>query len=161
MEAGQPLFHIADLKRLWIEARIPESQVRQAQESVRRLVPHRRLRPELRPRGRQERPPGRLRRCGGQGQPQRALILAFDNPQGHLRVGMAVQAHVVTDAVREALAVPVAALIDDAGQMVAFVQKSGEAFERRTARAGRARRRFRRSEGRACRRRARGDARRL
>jgi multidrug efflux pump subunit AcrA (membrane-fusion protein) len=60
------------------------------------------------------------------------LILAFDNPQGHLRVGMAVQAHVVTDAVREALAVPVAALIDDAGQMVAFVQKSGEAFERRT-----------------------------
>jgi multidrug efflux pump subunit AcrA (membrane-fusion protein) len=45
---------------------------------------------------------------------------------------MAVQAQVLTDAAREALAVPVSALIDDAGQMVAFVQKNGEAFERRT-----------------------------
>jgi biotin carboxyl carrier protein len=27
VEAGQPLFHIADLKQLWLEARIPESQV--------------------------------------------------------------------------------------------------------------------------------------
>lgn len=132
VEAGQPLFHIADLKRLWLEARIPESQV-----------------------GRIRNPSGAWFRIAGFDQSfdlvvgrnarlvafggvvdkesrSVPLILAFDNPQGHLRVGMAVQAHVVTDAVREALAVPVAALIDDAGQMVAFVQKSGEAFERRT-----------------------------
>jgi RND family efflux transporter MFP subunit len=132
VEAGQPLFHIADLKQLWLEARIPESQVGRIRN----------------PSGAWFRIPGfdqsfdlvvgknaRLVAFGGvvdKDSRSVPLILAFDNPQGQLRVGMAVQAHVLTDAAREALAVPASALTDDAGQMVAFVQKSGEAFERRT-----------------------------
>jgi RND family efflux transporter MFP subunit len=132
VEAGQPLFHIADLKQLWLEARIPESQLGRLKN----------------PSGAWFRVPGfdqifdlvvgknaRLIALGGvvdKDSRSVPLVLAFDNPRGQLRVGMAVQAYVLTDAVREALAVPASALIDDAGQMVAFVQKSGEAFERRT-----------------------------
>jgi hypothetical protein len=136
VEAGQPLFHIADLKRLWLEARIPESQV-----------------------GRIRNPSGAWFRIAGFDQSfdlvvgknarlvafggvvdkesrSLPLILAFDNPQGHLRVGMAVQAHVLTDAAREALAVPASAhrrCRADGG----LQQKSGEAVSA-ARRAGRA-----------------------
>lgn len=131
VEAGQPLFHIADLRKLWLEARIPESQL-----------------------GRLKNPSGAWFRIDGFDQTFELsvgknarlialggvvdkdsrsvpLILEFDNPDAQLRVGLAAQVHVVTDKAQEALAVPAAALIDDGGQAVVFVQKSGEAFERR------------------------------
>jgi membrane fusion protein, heavy metal efflux system len=131
IEASQPLFHIADLGRLWLEARIPESQL-----------------------GRLKQPSGawfridgfdetfelevgknaHLAALGGVVDKESRtvpLILEFDNPGMQLRVGLSAQVHVLTDKAREVPAAPVSAVLDDGGQAVVFVQRGGEAFERR------------------------------
>jgi membrane fusion protein, heavy metal efflux system len=60
-----------------------------------------------------------------------ALVYEVPNPDGRLRIGMALTVYVETAHVEEALVVPVAALVDEDGRAVAFVQVSGETFEKR------------------------------
>jgi membrane fusion protein, heavy metal efflux system len=59
------------------------------------------------------------------------LVYEVPNPEGHLRIGMALTVYVETAYVAEALAVPVSALVDEDGRAVAFVQVSGETFQKR------------------------------
>jgi membrane fusion protein, heavy metal efflux system len=59
------------------------------------------------------------------------LIFELANPEGRLRVGQFAKVVVATGDPVRALAIPEAAVIDDAGKAVAFVQVEGEAFERR------------------------------
>jgi RND family efflux transporter MFP subunit len=59
------------------------------------------------------------------------LVYEVPNPDGHLRIGMALTVYVETAQVAEALAVPVSALVDEDGRAVAFVQVSGETFQKR------------------------------
>lgn len=59
------------------------------------------------------------------------LVYEVPNPQGHLRIGMALNVYVETAHVAEALSVPLAALVEEDGRTVAFVQVSGEAFQKR------------------------------
>jgi cobalt-zinc-cadmium efflux system membrane fusion protein len=60
-----------------------------------------------------------------------ALVYEMPNPDGRLRIGMALTVYVETAHMEEALVVPVAALVDEDGRAVAFVQVSGETFEKR------------------------------
>ena len=60
-----------------------------------------------------------------------ALVYELPNPEGRLRIGMALTVDVETAHVEEALAVPVSALVDEDGRAIAFVQVSGETFEKR------------------------------
>jgi membrane fusion protein, heavy metal efflux system len=59
------------------------------------------------------------------------LVYEMPNPAERLRIGMALTVYVETAHVAEALAVPVSALVDEDGRAVAFVQVSGETFQKR------------------------------
>jgi multidrug efflux pump subunit AcrA (membrane-fusion protein) len=125
------LFHIVRLDRLWLEARVPESDV-----------------------GRLERPSGAWFSMDGfrapvqistaqgarlitdgvivdPGSRTAPAIFEFDNPSGRLRPGLAVQAHLYTGRADATIAVPLSALVDDNGQPVVYVQTAGETMERR------------------------------
>jgi membrane fusion protein, heavy metal efflux system len=59
------------------------------------------------------------------------LVYEVPNPDGRLRIGMALNVYVETAHVEEALVVPVSALVDEDGRAIAFVQVAGETFEKR------------------------------
>lgn len=133
---GQTIIHVAALDRLWLEARIAESDL-----------------------GRISSPTGASFRIDGAAQAtvldvgRNARLIAyggmvdattrtvpaifeFDNPGNSLRAGMSVRARLYSGAGRPGVAIPAAALMDDAGQSVVFVLREGESFERRLVTAG-------------------------
>ena len=59
------------------------------------------------------------------------LVYEVPNPEGHLRIGMALTVYVETAHVAEALAVPVSALVEEDARAVAFVHVAGETFQKR------------------------------
>ena len=59
------------------------------------------------------------------------LVYEVPNPDRRLRLGMALNVDVETARVAEALVVPTAALVEEDGRSIAFVQVSGEAFAKR------------------------------
>jgi RND family efflux transporter MFP subunit len=63
----------------------------------------------------------------------RTLPLVYEVPNAaeRLRINMALNVYVETAHVAEALAVPLSALVDEDGRTVAFVQASGETFQKR------------------------------
>jgi membrane fusion protein, heavy metal efflux system len=64
------------------------------------------------------------------------VIFEIDNADGRLRIGNFTKVVIATGAPRAALAIPEAAIVDDAGKPVAYVMIEGEAFERRPLRLG-------------------------
>jgi len=136
VEEGRELFHLADLDRLWLEARIPEAdigRVRSADgasfevEGVVRQF-------DVDAAG-----GGRVVALGGiVDAHSRTAPLVFEvpNPEHALRVGMFARIRVFTGETVTGPAVPVSAVVDDQGQEIVFVQATGEAFERRSVRVG-------------------------
>ena len=59
------------------------------------------------------------------------LVYEVPNPDGRLRIGMALNVYVETTHSAEALVVPVTALVEEDGRTIAFVQVSGETFAKR------------------------------
>jgi RND family efflux transporter MFP subunit len=59
------------------------------------------------------------------------LVYEVPNAHGRLRLGMALTVYAETAQAEEAIAVPVSALVDEDGRSVAFVQVSGETFQKR------------------------------
>lgn len=133
---GQPVFRVVNPDRLWLELRIAENDI-----------------------GRIGQPAGAAFSVDGFAQPfevdvQRGgrlvgfgsaidavtrtapLVFELPNPDQRLRIGMAVRASVFTGVATGALAVPAAAVIDDNGQSVVYVQRGGESFERRVVQLG-------------------------
>ncbi len=128
---GRPLFDVVDLDRLWLEAHIPEASVSQARAATGAWfevdgfpTPF-----EIDPqRG------GRVVSRGGVVDPDSrttTLILEVPNADHALAVGMFAHVHVLTGERVTAPAIPTSALVDDAGQSVAYVERGGESFERR------------------------------
>ena len=62
------------------------------------------------------------------------VVFEFDNSGGAFRAGMNVSAHVRTDKTFAGPAIPVSAVVDDAGQDVVFVMADAENWERRVIR---------------------------
>jgi RND family efflux transporter MFP subunit len=132
---GEVLFHIVNLDRLWLEARIAEADVGRLRqpdgawftvEGFERIFDTFEL-------------GGRLVALGGAIDPDSRttpLIIAFDNPHHRLRTGMFANARVFTGESRQGLAVPASAIFDDAGQEVVYVMLGGESFQRRLVRLG-------------------------
>lgn len=133
---GQLVVHVAALDKLWLEARIPESEL-----------------------GRIDSPSGAWFRLEGAeaatvlevGRNARLVafggmvdattrtvpaILEFDNAQNRLRAGMTVSARLYTGQAQTRVAIPAAAIVDDGGQSVVFVLREGESFERRVVSPG-------------------------
>ena len=133
---GQTLIHIADLGKLWLEARIPESELGRIAQPGGAFF---RLDGEDAARVLEVGRNARLVAFGGlvdKDSRTAPAIFEFNNPEGRLRAGMNLRVGVYTGRTEKALAVPAAAIIDDNGQSVVFVQKEGETFERRVATLG-------------------------
>ncbi len=133
VDEGQPLFHVVDLDRLWLEVHIPEANI-----------------------GRIDKPSGawfsiegfkttfdvtadQVVVAGGIVDARTRtipLIFAIENPNRRLRVGMSARVHVLTDEPVPSVVVPLEAVLEDGGQDVIFVQKGGETFERRVVQLG-------------------------
>ncbi|MGB4334126.1 MAG: efflux RND transporter periplasmic adaptor subunit [Chromatiaceae bacterium] len=136
VEEGAPLFHFVNPERLWLEARVAEADIgaiRQPQGAWFRVPGFDRVFEVSADQG------GRLVALGALVDPQSRtvpVIFEFPRPDPRLRVGQAVNARVFTGEEEEALAVPVGALVNDAGGEVVYVQTGGERFERRLVRTG-------------------------
>jgi RND family efflux transporter MFP subunit len=59
------------------------------------------------------------------------IVFEVPNPDGRLRIGMALEIYVATAQVEEALVIPTTAVVEEGGGAVAFVQVAGETFARR------------------------------
>ncbi len=137
---GAALFHIVDRSALWLELRVPESDVARLGNPIGASfrAPGLEHGIEIVP-GRN----GRLIAVGGvvdAGSRSVPVLFELSAAALHLPVGMAVQAEVYVDKPagmsRAALAVPVSSLLDEAGMAVVFAQIDAETFERRTLRLG-------------------------
>jgi RND family efflux transporter MFP subunit len=133
---GHELLRIVDLDRVWLQVQIPEADVSRVQGArgawftVDGFADPFEIDAQ---RG------GRVVALGGVVDPQTRtvpLMFEFGNPDGALRIGMFARVHVLTGEPINGLAIPLTAVIDDGGQYVAYVQASGEAFERRPIRLG-------------------------
>jgi RND family efflux transporter MFP subunit len=132
---GQSVVHVADLKRLWLEARIPESDVARITQPDGAFFTMGGDAPVTIEVGKN----GRLVAFGGMvDQTTRTVpaIFEFDNPEGRLHAGMTLQAGIYTGHKTQVVAVPASAVIDDGGTPVVFVLREGESFERRVMTPG-------------------------
>jgi len=130
LEAGQELFTIVDLERVWIEGRLFESDLAKVQdmERVRFVTPALATPLVL------SAPDAHLVTIGSVIDPVTRsvpIIIETKNPQGQLRIGMHGELFVPTGETVRGLAIPAGAVVDDKGVAIAFVQREGETFERR------------------------------
>jgi RND family efflux transporter MFP subunit len=131
--AGQRLARIVDRDRLWLDAGVPEAYVGRLRDvagawfhldSVAGVLEVSR---------------SALASVGTEvDRDTRTLPVRFriDNLRRELFAGMTTQAHLIVDAPQLAPAVPLDAVVDDAGTEVVYVQAGGETFVRRPVRLG-------------------------
>ncbi len=133
VEAGAPLFRIVDSTTLWLEAQVAEtdltvsSEIRGASFTIGRDPTVVELPAEA-----------LVARSHILDERTRTLPLWFavDNAGARYTVGSQVAVALAIGEPTRKLTVPDAAIIDDGGTAVVFVQVEGEAFERRIVRAG-------------------------
>jgi len=134
---SRKLFYVVNLDTLWIEANVSEydlARVRQAPGASYRLAAYPdRVVPIIGSGG------GRLIDVGAVVDPDtRTVPIRYEvpNKDGTLRVGMFADLLVETNRKETALAVPKDAVVDEGGEVVAYVQLGGETFERRRVEVG-------------------------
>jgi RND family efflux transporter MFP subunit len=132
VSANQPLFTVLNPESVWIEARIPEASVGRLSAGKDALV-------ELPDRSGPSAPMiregvGKLVSLGLEVNVATRtvpLIYELKNTDGLLRIGQSVDLLVETAQVERALAIPGTAIVEEDGRPIAFVQISGETFEKR------------------------------
>jgi len=139
IEKGQPVFHIVDAEKLWLESRIPEAEVLRLADVEGAWIELPNVDAPLVIMTKGEQANGHVV-AFSQAIDTRTrtapLILEFSNPDLRLRTGMLVEANVFTGNTVEGLAVPVSALVRDNGVPVVYVELGGESFERRVVQTG-------------------------
>lgn len=133
---GDMLVHIADLERLWLEARIAESDIGRvvAPQGV-----YFRLDGDEKATVLEHGKNAKLIAYGDLVDPETRtvpVIFEFDNADSRLKAGMHLRAMLYTGRSATGVAIPASALVDDNGQDVTFVQTEGESFERRVVTLG-------------------------
>lgn len=128
---GDVLFRLLDARHVQVTAHVPETElarVRHAQTAELEV-------PGLSPRV----SVGRLSAVGRVLDPRTRTVpitFALDNRQLGLAVGQAVVLHLRVAEAPSRPVVPASALVDDGGRPIVFVQREGEAFERRPVTLG-------------------------
>ncbi len=133
---GQALFHIADASRLWLEVRVAESDLGRIGQPTAAAFSVDGFDKTFEVSAKEG---ARLVGFGTVIDPvsrTAPLVFEFANPDQRLRIGMAVRANVYSGSADDAIAVPFASVVDDGGQSVVYVQRGGEAFERRAVQLG-------------------------
>jgi RND family efflux transporter MFP subunit len=131
VSAGTVLFRVVDASQIHVVGQIPEAEATKA-----RLV----TAAEMDIPGHQNRvPAGRLASIGKVLDPQShtlPITFAFDNRPHGFPVGHTLFLHLFMNATSPRPVVPTAAIVDDAGRPIVFVQRAGETFERRAVTLG-------------------------
>jgi RND family efflux transporter MFP subunit len=131
VSAGTTLFRVVDAAQVHVVGQVAEADATRA---------HAVSAAEIEIPGRPDRvPAGRLAGVGKVLDARsRALPITFalDNRTLGLPVGQAVFLHLLMDTTTTGPVVPAAALVDDAGRPIVFVQREGETFERRAVTPG-------------------------
>jgi RND family efflux transporter MFP subunit len=136
VEEGDEMFHVVDTERLWLEASVAEADLgrlkdpRRAWFSVEGFSRAFAIDPQA---GGQVVAYGTMVDAVRRTVP---LVFEFPNADGLLRVGMFAEVRVSTGESADDPAVPVSAIVDEAGQDVVYVMLGGESFERRVVRLG-------------------------
>lgn len=129
--AGTVLFRVVDAAAVHVRGQVPEASLARAREAKAA---------ELEVAGLASRvPAGRLSSLGQVLDPATRTVpitFALDNRALRLAVGQALFLHLLLDETDALPVVPVSALVDDAGRPIVFVQREGEAFERRPVTLG-------------------------
>ncbi|MBZ0238037.1 MAG: efflux RND transporter periplasmic adaptor subunit, partial [Deltaproteobacteria bacterium] len=135
VEAGEALFTVVDLSRVWVHAHVFEPDIARVAGATRatfKVDGH--AQPfEIAP------PDGAVVTVGNMvDEKTRTVPMIFEvgNADGKLRIGSFASVFIATGAPRAALAVPDGAIVDDAGREVIYVQVGGESFERRVVGTG-------------------------
>jgi len=132
---GDALFHIINVGRLWLEARIAEADIGKLQQptgawfTVEGFIESFNTF-DL---------GGRLIALGGIIDPvsrTTPLIFEFNNPDQRLTAGMFANVRVFTGEASSGVGVPTSAIYDDGGQEVVYVMLNGESFQRRVVQLG-------------------------
>ncbi|MBM3333794.1 efflux RND transporter periplasmic adaptor subunit [Candidatus Sumerlaeota bacterium] len=137
VKPDQPVLAILDTQTVLIEARVPESQwarVGRSYGASYRLPGHTENSVSILGEGK-----GRLLYAGSEVDAKTRtvrLVYEIPNPEGRLRIGMALDVFVETTQGEETLAVPESALIEEEGRAVVFVQLGGETFAKRDVQPG-------------------------
>lgn len=133
---GAPLLHVVDPSRLWLEARVPESELGRLDRATGGW-----FRVEGFPEtfdfsvGRN----ARLVAVGGVvDRESRTVPVIFELAEvdRRLRIGMSARVGIAVGAADDAIAVPVSAVVEEGGRNVVFVQRTGERFARREVELG-------------------------
>lgn len=131
VKAGETLFKIVDLDRVYVSAIVPESEIptmrnlSSAELSIPGMEQPRRL--------------SNLISVGRVVDPQSRtfpVIYEVDNADRRISINQTVQINLLTKPSGLAPAVPESALVDDGGRPIVFVQIVGETFQRRAVRLG-------------------------
>jgi RND family efflux transporter MFP subunit len=129
--AGTMLFRVVDASQVHAVGQVPEAETARAR--LARAA-------EIELAGQPSRiPTGRLVNVGKVLDPQSRTLpitFAFDNRTLGLPVGQAVFLHLLMDTTAPRPVIPAAAIVDDAGRPIVFVQREGETFERRAVTLG-------------------------
>ena len=130
--AEKAVFTVLDAGRVFIEAHVPEASVKRlgTTKAASYEVPgdRGRLMPITGDGG------GRLVYVGIEveaGTRTVPLVYEAKNPENGLRVGQSVNLFVESARAEEALAIPIAAIVEEDGRPIAFVQVGGETFQKR------------------------------
>ena len=128
---GTVLFRVVDVSRVHVVGQVPETEAARAR--LARAA-------EIEMAGHPNRlPAGRLISIGKVLEsPSRTLPITFalDNRILAIPVGQAIFLHLLMDATPPRPVVPAAAVVDDAGRPIVFVQREGETFDRRPVTLG-------------------------
>lgn len=135
VQAGQPLYEIANTSRIWLKAQVPiseQSRIANADDAAFSLQGDDSLY-QVREFG------GRLISRGNSANRQSRtipFIYELNNPKSKLPLGLFTTVYIDTESRKETLAVPESALIEEEGNFVVFVQVSGESLEKRPVNIG-------------------------
>lgn len=135
LEAGAPLMRVVDRQHLWLEARVPEAEAARLKSPTGAWYTPAGSRERLAVDARRG---ARLVSAGEVVDPVTrtvSVIFALTNPGG-LRVGTGAEVRVWTGEAVSASAIPVAAVQEEAGESVVYVESGGETFARRVVSLG-------------------------
>lgn len=127
----KPVFQVLDASKVHLEARVPETELARLGKGTSALIE--RTRGDFQPLEAQ-----RVFLAPEVDSATRTVALLFeaDNPEGALRIGAALTLHLETARVEDALAIPASAVVEEDARPIAFVQLSGETFEKRYLQLG-------------------------
>ncbi|MCF6354718.1 MAG: efflux RND transporter periplasmic adaptor subunit [Candidatus Polarisedimenticolaceae bacterium] len=135
LHEGDLLFHIVNIDRLWLEARIAEADIGALQQPSGAWFTLEGFEQSFSTFDLD----GRLVALGGTIDPvsrTAPLIFEFKNPGQRLRTGMFANVRVYTGQTAQGVMIPASAVFDDGGQEVVYVMLGGESFQRRLIRLG-------------------------